>query len=206
MNVKWYISTLIIILAFLGVNQEQISAPNQEIVLQFSDYEMSSVDAQNAVAVITSQLQSIGADNIHVQEERNGKLKITYFSDIDVASVKEVLSNQKSLELGYNSYNNSQGKSPSKKPSDTYNFDVFEIKSSTDFESGFDGYVINNKSENDRFSNPNVFASSNSISVKKKNQIDEVAFVVNRNIAIAIDNISYKIPEVRAGPQIKGRA
>ena len=36
---------------------------------------------------------------------------------------------------------------------------------------------------------------------RERDRIIRVTFKLNRNIAIAIDNTSYNIPEVRAGPK-----
>ena len=36
--------------------------------------------------------------------------------------------------------------------------------------------------------------------LKEKNKTEKVAYTIHRKIAIAIDDSSYNIPEVRAGP------
>ena len=198
MNAKRYISALIIILALLGLSQHQMSVPNQEIVVQFMDDEVSSDDAQNAITIVKNQLQSIGVDNIQVIEEKDGKLKITYYSDIDVASIKDFLYQEKNLKLGYTS-NDESSKSPSDDESNNYNLDVYEIQKPSDTEWDFEGtLVLELKPDGDRFSNPKVFASIEEINVEI--DITRVAYKLHYNIAIEIDNTSYKIPEVRAGP------
>ena len=45
MQKKWLFVTFIIILAFFGFTQEHKVAPNQEIVIQFNDNEVTAVDA-----------------------------------------------------------------------------------------------------------------------------------------------------------------
>jgi len=69
MNAKWYASTLIIILALLGLNQEQSKVANQQIVLQFVDEAMTSeATCDNALVSITKSLKALGIADIEVVE------------------------------------------------------------------------------------------------------------------------------------------
>ena len=202
MKLRWYISTLILILTLLGVvDYQQTSDPNQEIVLQFTNTEVSSDDAQNTIANIKEQLESLGVDNIQVSEEENGKLIITYYSDIDAASVKETLN--KDLRLTLNTSNQGENGThsnfPLDKTSSSYNLDVYDIQK--DSGSGWDlngTFISEVKPEGNRFSNPNFYVSIDDI--ESREIAEKLAYKTHCNIAIAIDNISYKIPEVRAGP------
>jgi len=207
MKAKWYFSTLLIIFALLGVFQEEVSVPNQEIVLQFSDAEVSSNKAQNTLAIVVQQLQTVGISDIQVREHKNGQLRITYYSDTDVASIKRTLSQENKLEIGFASFNEDENHSkfPFKNKSNDYNLDVFEILNKADAESDVNGkFVLELKQEYDRFSNPNVYPYVIEIDDEEKDRIVKVAYKANRNVASAIDNTSYKIPEVRAGPSNKG--
>ena len=202
MKLRWYASTLIIILTLLGVvNQQQVSEPNQEIVLQFTNTHVTSDNTQNAISNIKKQLEGLGVDNIYVSEEENGKLVITYYSDVDVAIIKEMLSNKENLAL--NSSNQDQNEKHSDFPIDEnssgYNLDIYEIQK--DSGSGWDlngTYVTELKPEGNRFSNPNTYAFIDNIEVR--GIVEKVTYKTYYNIAIAIDNTSHKIPEVRAGP------
>lgn len=202
MQSKWYISALIVILSLFGVvSQQQITLPNQEIILQFTDVEVTSEDAQNTIAIVKRQLQAIGVDNIQVKETKNGTLKITYYSDADVASIKQTFSKEDQLTLDYKV--NNQNKKSSGFPSDEnpihYNLDVYEIQSSTDSDWNLSGtYVVELKPDANRFSNPNIYGCIQTVDVSES--IEKIAFKIYYNIAIAIDNTSNKIPEVRAGP------
>lgn len=199
MNVKRYFSALLITLALFGLGHQQVSVPNQEIIVQFAQDKVDSVNAQNTIDIVKIQLKSIGAENIQVIEEKNGKLKITYYSEREVESIKAILSNEKSLKLAYSSKNEEIPDLPSNEDSNSYNFDVFEIKKSVDSEWGFEGtLVIELKPEGDRFSNPKYFASQQV--VNNEQQSLKVTCKAISNIATAINNTSYKIPEVRAGP------
>jgi len=164
MKVKLHIGFLILILTFLGVaSQQQNSVANQEIVLQFTDIEASSYEAQNTIAIVKLHLQDIGADNIQVKKEENGKLKITYYSDADVASVKETLSKENKLKLHY-AYNDDEEKDQKRSSDDgviSCNLDIYEIQNTNDVDLGLDGIVLEKKSESDRYYDPNVFLPSN---------------------------------------------
>ncbi|WP_282135099.1 hypothetical protein [Seonamhaeicola maritimus] len=201
MNAKWYFSTLIIALTLLGVCQKQVSVPNQEIVMEFVDVDVTSNYVQTAIADVKGQLQGIGAQNIKVQKEQNGTLKITYFSNVKVASIKEVLSKENHIVLGYaTNVQNENGNSSSNDSSNNYNLDVYEIKKGTESSSLGGKYVLEIKYDYDRFSNPNVYVPYESTKISKIDRSVKTAYRVNRNIAIAIDNNSYQKPEVRAGP------
>ncbi|AUP80427.1 hypothetical protein [Flavivirga eckloniae] len=201
MKAKWYFSTLIIALTLLGVSQKQISVPNQEIVMEFIYDEVTTDDVQNAIAVVKKQLQTLGIDNVKVGEKADGRLKITYYSDVNVDHVKRVLSKEKNLELDYASQQQDKkhNKLPNNENTNGYNLNVYEIQKGADSDSSLNGtYVVELKHEYDRSYNPNLYISI--IGSDEKDQITEVAYRVRKNIAIAIDNMSHCVPDVRAGP------
>ncbi|MFT5249028.1 MAG: hypothetical protein ACI93P_000751 [bacterium] len=202
MKPKWYLSTFILIVAFLGAGLQQFSVPNQEIVLQFEDQEISLVETENAIANIKKQLQDIGVEKIQVYKGDNGVLKISYFSEIDVVSIKKLFSKEKALKLSYSLLDIEEGTSkiPSKNKSNTYQLDVFEIQKSNGNEGDSNGLVVELLPENDRSFNPDVYYSALVQDVRFKNKIEKVAYVIYSAISIEIDNSSYNIPEVRAGP------
>jgi hypothetical protein len=202
MKPKWYLSTFILIVAFLGAGLQQFSVPNQEIVLQFEDQEISLVETENAIANIKKQLQDIGVEKIQVYKGDNGVLKISYFSEIDVVFIKKLFSKEKALKLSYSLLDIEEGTSkiPSKNKSNTYQLDVFEIQKSNGNEGDSNGLVVELLPENDRSFNPDVYYSALVQDVRFKNKIEKVAYVIYSAISIEIDNSSYNIPEVRAGP------
>lgn len=105
--------------------------------------------------------------------------------------------------MGYaaNGLNKNNTNVPSREPVKTYNVDVFEIQNGNKLLSDVGGKCsLELKQEYDRFSNPNVFSIIEVIAVSESEHLIKVAYKLNRTIAIAIDNTSYKIPEVRAGP------
>ncbi|WP_460218343.1 hypothetical protein [Psychroserpens sp. MEBiC05023] len=204
MKPKWYLGILIIALALLGsfASKEHAHVPNQEIVLQFSSEDVSPHDAQNAITIIKRQLETAGVADVKVQKLQEGQLKISYYSTSDVASIKALFSTEKNLDLGYVSFEKSQNDSPFEDQSIDYNLDVYEIQQSEDL-SNLDGKLaLETKTEYDRFFNPSIPISAEITGINVKTGIEKVAYKFQRTVAIAIDNNSYKIPEVRAGPCI----
>lgn len=199
MKSRWYIVALITLLTFISVNRQQSTVPNQEIVVQFNADAVTFEDTQNTITIVKAQLKSVGANIIKVQEDEAGKLRITYYSDIDIADIKKALSNENKLEIGFSPVNKDDSKNPSEENSNRYNFDVYEIKQGNDTEWDLNGItVIELKSESNRFLNPNFYAFFDT--VEWHEHIEKVAYKTHCKTAIAIDNTSRKIPEVRAGP------
>ncbi len=204
MNTKWYLSTLFIILALLGISLEETTTPNQEIVVQFSKDEVTFDEARNAIAIVKEQLQTIGVENIRVVESADGKLKITYYSEVDVASIKEILSKGEKLEFGYTSYTGHEElpEFPPYKDFNSYKLNVSEIQNSPDLASDYNGYLIQleAKTVSHRHFDADVYFSDDEIDLREINRIEKIAYQVHSNNALLIDNSSHNIPEVRAGP------
>jgi hypothetical protein len=204
MNSRRYIGALIIVLTFLGVvYQQQYTLPNQEIILQFTDVKVTSADTQSTIAIVKKQLQNLGADNIQVVETKEGTLKITYYSASNVTNIKRNLSEENKLVIDCNISNqdNEESSFPKENSSISYNLDVYEIQNGSEADWNLvENNVLELKFDNERFFNPNVFMSAIDINDREKENIVKVAYKIRRNIALAIDNTSHNIPEVRAGP------
>ncbi|WP_108867068.1 hypothetical protein [Aquimarina aquimarini] len=204
MKKKWYFGTLITALALLVAIQQQALVPNQEIVLEFVDIEVTSLEAQNTIEIVKKQLQSIGVERTRISKGlANGKLTIAYYSDADVEDIKKILSEEQNVALDHIFYgeDNEDSQFPLDKNSKDYNFDVYEIQKSTDFNSDFNSkYVLEVKQEQGGYFSLNSCSCIAVIDVNYIDKLVKVAQKVNRNIAIAIDTTSPIIPEVRAGP------
>ncbi len=204
MKKKWYFRILITALALLVVVQQQTVVPNQEIVLEFVDIEITSLEAQNAITIVRKQLESIGVEHTRISKGlKNGKLKIAYYSDANVESIKKILSEEQNVALDHISYdqNEDSDQFPLNKNSKDYNLDVYEIQKGTDLGSDFNGIsVLEVNQEQDWYSGANVYSFVTGININNIDRLEKVAQKVNASIAIAIDNTSHKIPEVRAGP------
>lgn len=202
MKTKWRFSTFIIILTVLGISLQQFSVPNQEIVVQFANDEVGLIETQNTIAIVKKQLQQVGINNINVHKGENGELKISYFSDIDVASIKKIFSKEKELKLGFATVLDKEEPTnfPFDKNSNSYKLDVFEIQKGNDAEMDLNGFALELVPENEHFFKSDVYYSYVEIDIRKKNRIEKTAYITHRNISIAIDNSTFNIPEVRAGP------
>ena len=200
MQLKRYIGAIIFILSFLAViSQQEFNVPNQEIVLEFNHVEVTSNEAQTAVAHVKQQLQVLGANQIKVQQTAQGKLKITYYSDADVASIKKTFS--KDLDNKTFSKNNRKTELPAQTPNIAYNLDVFEIQNANTSGWDLDGKcVLTTDTKSDRFSDPNIFFFIEVINVSLENNTIKTAYKVRRNVSISTENNLHKIPEGRAGP------
>ena len=204
MQLKRYISAIIFILSFLAViSQQEFNVPNQEIVLEFNHGEVTSSQAESTVAHIKQQLQVLGASQIKVQQTVSGKLKITYYSDADVASIKQTFAKdlERNLDSNVFSKTNNQTELPSKVPSIAYNLDVFEIQNANNSGWDLDGKcVLTTDTKSDRFSDPNVFFFIEVVKVSLEDNTVKTAYKVRRNVSISTENNLHKIPEGRAGP------
>lgn len=194
MKAKWYFSTLLILI-LLGIGQQQLAAPNQEIVLQFSNQDVSSVQSQLTISLLKEQLHKIGVDNINVFEEANGKLKITYYSAIDVIHVKKIFLEETLLGLNISS----QKEKSNSEHQNSYDFDVFEIKNTSESQWDLEGtFVAELKADADRYHNPKVLNSvlKEQTTYIRKATSGKIHFI----FAIIDSETSCKIPDVRAGP------
>lgn len=204
MIARWCISTLIFSLTVFGViSQQQIAVPNQEIVLQFTDVELTSEDAKNTITIVKAQLLELGVENIKVKAQQNGKLKISYYSDVDISSIKRNFSKNNNVVLDYTSANQDEksNKFPSDDNSISYNLDVYEIQKNSDSGWDFDdAFVLDVEVKSDRFSDPNLYFSVSDFDLGIASAIAGVAYKVRRNITIEIGDPIHSKPEVRAGP------
>jgi hypothetical protein len=203
MKKTWYFGALLIAFTFLGIYQNQFSEPNQEIVLKFTDVSVTSDEAQSAIVAVKEQLQTIGISTVRVQELKEGQLKISYYSSVDVESIRKILVEDGKIELGVSQKHNKD--LPSEKSPKNYKLDVFEIHKNNDLGSGLDGkYVFNLKQNNERFYNPNVYVFNNGVDADDISNIVKVSFKAFKNSSVAIDNTLGNIPDGRAGPITNG--
>jgi len=201
MNAKWCISTLIIILALFGLSQEQTKASNQQILLQFTDVELASETAHDEVlAAITKRLKVLGVDAIEIIENDERQVSIRYYSDVDAVSVKEFLTQESQRSLTYD--DELPFGFPKEPLPEEYNLVVSDLHQQADNGLNLNGNLVLIQTQDDnRFSNPVILQFNNAV-VFKQDAIVNVSFKINRIIAIAIDNTSQTIPEVRAGPYV----
>lgn len=181
---------------------EQSTLPNQEIVVQFNTNSVSEAEAKRAISSITSQLKSIGVEDFHISEIQNGKLKLTYYSAKDIATIKNLFDAQDEFQLGDTAFDNTEHSSgfPSKEGTNTYKLDVVKIQKDSNLDLGLHGLPVEVKSAKDQYLNPIVFLGASETNFNLKQCSESVAYKNYRNVSLLIDTSSHKIPEVRAGP------
>ena len=196
MNSKWYISTLFLILFIcFGAFQEQVTIPNQEIVLEFVDGKINKTEVKNTIADVKEKLISIGVSNISIQETKAGKLTIAYYSAIPIDNIKVALAEEKELALDEDSENKQK-----QLPSVTYNIDIYELTNEVDTTNLNDKYVLEIKYISERSTTTQTIAALRNLEIEKANQLFKTAYSTYKNNPLTKDRTSYKEPEVRAGP------
>ncbi len=171
MNKRWYFFGFLIALAFLAISLEQTAVPNQEIVVQFNAKSINSDEAQRAISEVTDQLKSIGIEDFQVFETFNGTLKVTYYSTIDVAVIKNLFSKQNKLQFGETAFTEKgdSSKIPFHNDSNTYRLEVVKIQDNSGSDVGFHGLPVEIKSLKDQYVNQNVFLGTAEITFGLKN-------------------------------------
>lgn len=194
---KWYISGLVVILAFWGISQNQTIKPNQEIVLRFSNTIVNTDNVHNTILEVKKQLSNIGAENITFSEGTDGHFIITYYSNLDVKIIKQVLSNQSNTRLDLDK---DIAKNTSEHFPKGYDFDIKQLDGNlnNDLE-GKASILTELKLDKPRFFNSNAFAIVNAIDIKQQ-IVFEKSFRIVDNILRFTNNYPFQIPDVRAGP------
>jgi len=204
MKTKWYVSTLFFILAVFGVSRYQVTSPNQEIVVQFTDDETAVDFAQHAVSLVKKQLERAGVNAIRVHKGLDGNVKITYYSDFDVSRIKQILSSEEKLKIDYTAKGDQKSNDVPLNGSDAYKLNVCEIQSSFDTGYDADGMLAELLPANDRLIIPDLFYAAVTVDGFSQNDFDVISFARYRHIALSIDHNTHCIPDVRAGPNDPG--
>ncbi|SRX54475.1 hypothetical protein [Aequorivita sp. CIP111184] len=181
---------------------EQSTMPNQEIVVQFNASSISTDEAEQAISNITSQLKAVGIEVFQVSEIRGGKLKVTYYSKVDVAIIKDLFDNQNKLGLGYSTFDEQRDSSkiPFGDEHNTYRLAVSKIQKDSGSDLGLHGLPVEVKSAKDQYLNPIVSLGTSETNFCFKHSIERVLYKNYRDASLLFDNTTHKIPEVRAGP------
>ena len=203
MKKNWRISLLVFVLALVSLCIKQWSAPNQEIVLQFTNIEVSAEQTQNTISHVRKQLEDIGVENIIIQDFGKGVLKIRYYSAVAVSEVKKLVYHDQGIEVEYLTNKPSDEENspiPLENDYGGYQLSVHEIDDTSDL-SDVNGIVVEPRLETIRFFISDSPAVLNNPSYKEKDNTHKLAYTLYQSIAIAIDDSFYTIPEGRAGPK-----
>lgn len=203
MKTKLHFGLITVLLAFLVTFFEPNTVPNQQIVIQFSNDTITIADTEDTIEAIQNKLQSIGVTQIQIGQSKTGQLRITYFSEEDVADIQKALFNAEDFQVAYNPSGQSSKDFPNVPKVKDYELNVSEIKTSTsntwDFE-GTEVATFNPKS--DHSNTLKVHNSGNQVSSELNNHVINTIVEAYKVAAIVSNNSSYKIPEVRAGPMV----
>jgi hypothetical protein len=195
MKAKWYICTLFLLFTLFGAFQDQVSIPNQEIILEFVDTKINKNDIKNTIANVKEKLLEVGVSNIKIKETESGALKISYYSIVHIDSIKEALVKENTLVLNKNSENKENNT-----PVSDYSFNIYELTNEIDISNHNDKFVFEMKYNSDRFTTNYNSAFVRILEVHKANQLFKTAYKANKNNPFTKDYTSCKEPEVRAGP------
>ena len=199
MNANWYISTLFLILIYLGGFHEQVSIPNQEIVLEFVDAKINQKNIKNTITDVKEKLLKIGVSNIKIQETKSGTLKISYYSVVHIDTIKKALAKEHQLVLNKQSKNNKNNNSSS-----DYQINVYQLTIKLDKSNLDDKFIFEIKQASNRFTTTYNEAFTSSLTAHQTNQLFKTAYKANKKKPFTKDRASHKEPEVRAGPRIYG--
>lgn len=196
MKSKWYFGTLFLLFACYFALNQQVSIPNQEIVLEFSDAKINKEEVKNTITDVKEKLLNVGATNIKVLETENGTLKISYFSLVNIDNIKDVLLNKNKIALNQSSKNQKK-----ENDSSNYSLDIYELSDETDEFDLNDTPLFQTKYTSERFTFNNNYASlKRELEILKANQLYKTAYRLTKNDSFSKKNSSYSEPEVRAGP------
>ena len=196
MRSRWYIGILLFIFTYVGIFHEQVSVPNQEIVLEFINEKIDQKDLENTIADLKEKLLEIGASNITIQQTNSSSLKISYYCVVHIDDIKETL-----LEENQLAFNQNPHEQKGEKDSIDYKINVYELTDTSNVANHNDKLVFNNKYISDRFSINDTHHFVNGLQVSKANQLFKTAYSLYKNNPFAKDCTSHREPDVRAGPQ-----
>ena len=201
MKNTWYLGIVVFALALVGISLNKSTNANQEIVLKFTESEVTSGQTEEVIRFVKSQLESVAIGGIQVKESDYGTLKITYYSKVATAQIKKLLSSHNKLVLGDVASNGkNQFPKPDKDDLTRYQLDIFEIQTFKDF-AGASGTIVEFKTESIRFYTPDVYAFSEQLVKEEAASIKRVLHT-NTTIALAITDRFCTVPQVRAGPVV----
>lgn len=199
MKNTWYLGMFVFALALLGLSIGKSTRANQEIVLKFTERDVTEGKTKEVLRFVKSQLQEVTTGDIQVKQSGKGTLKIIYYSDKDVSEIKELLSYQIELALEDKiPASGTQFPSPENIDLAGYQLDVLEIQAAKDFV-GATGTIIEFKAGSIRFFTPNTCSFFEQL-IKEKEASTTRAYHSYTTIALAISDSFCKVPQVRAGP------
>ena len=199
MNSKWFYGVLFILLAALGVKMDSDMLSNQEIVVRFIEDGFSQDKAEQAISEVKSQLQEVGVENIQIRELKDGGLKITYFSDMEVSEIQLVLS-------GADLCVQDPAKGPLDIPvndseqSASFVLNVSEIHANSQSDLDIEGVPVVVNQIKEHLNTLNSVGNIEVFDLSQLYKVNETKLLVSSATARFQSQYFYLLPEVRAGP------
>lgn len=200
MNLKWFYGTLFVLLAVLGVKMDRAMLSNQEIVVQFTEEGFSEDKAQQAIAEVKGQLQEVGVENIQISKLNDGGLKITYYSDLAVSEIQQVLSDadlhtQRPIDTSQELPTDESGEDLM-----AYELNVYEIHGPSVISSDIGGTLASEHQLKQHTYLTKITAFSKGLDLSSYFEAHECALQYSNRSAALRTLQFYTLPEVRAGP------
>ncbi len=191
------------ILAFVGAGVEQSTTdPNQEIVVRFYANAVDDSAAQNVISDIAHQLESLGAEDVRISKMPDGKLRILYYSSLDVSVIKKSFHKRDGFPSPDEAF--PEGKSPLDLPTDGsygyYNLDIAKIQEDSNQDNPFQGVMVEVSLVKDQSLKPKITSKTTVWYFSFQSEPLNPDYSSYPKGADGHDKSSYKIPEVRAGP------
>lgn len=203
MKTKLHIGILAVLLAFLGTFIDYSTVPNQQIVIEFSDQSVSTEETENAIETIQAKLNRIGVTQIHIGQNKEGQLRITYYSKDNVDYIQNLLFTAEDFPIAYKTTQEHPNRFPDDNTKKEYELNISEIKVSSNIDWSFEGTQVTEINHKTDQSNPlKIQYSAGTVNSDQAYGKIQVAISLKNSVAIAKDHLSYKIPEVRAGPLV----
>ena len=198
---KWYFLLLLLVFTVIGISTQKSITPNQEIVVQFPEREISSENEQQTIKAITQQLLSIGVKAVVVDVTGKGIFKITYFSTLPIAVVKSKLTHIDSdvINPSYSLPSQNNPSIPFQELQEDIVIAVFEIQKGAVSKSNLDGNLVALKFKSNRLQKPDLYACKLSfivVTAHTKSYKNSIDF----SVSLKPNVLHYAIPQVRAGP------
>lgn len=200
MRNKWFFVAFVAFLAIVAVRLEHTVAPNQEILIQFSNSEIAQGQTQDAISLITTELKALDIDDLQVEQLKNGAFKVSYYSAVELVKIKETLSQAVALLHGNSVTSIPQDKQlPFDKDIVPYQLDIYKIQDSSDL-GGAMSAVLESKFEITRSTSYKTYAAIYKRQIEQKDKQVIFNCACYSSASIGLINAFHKIPESRAGP------
>ena len=203
MKLKMRFGLIIVVVFFLGTYLTNTIAPNQQIVVQFSNQNVSSELIESSIYSLTKRLNDLGVKHIEIGNYHKGQLKITYYSEADVIRIQSILNSTDDIVL---ENTDDKPSNESKGENEQYfELNISEIQETPLNNWDFEGTQIsefNHKS--DRYYFPKLKFGSNNGNVEDHKIYRNNSRFNRYSISIPKNSFDYNIPEVRAGPKYLG--